>query len=142
MDPGPPWTEAELTEIENAYFKYAEYFARREDPPDDVFDAGFVVQEMATDQPERFWPLLIALVDKAPDYAMENISVGLIESFLMFHSERFATRMRAQAIKSRKFQEALQGACNWDATPRSVQSEIRDVLNVNWDDLQTRNPST
>jgi hypothetical protein len=59
---------------------------------------------------------------------MESISTGLVETFLMYHSERFADRMVEAAKRSDKMRDALAGAATWYGTPKIVRHKVRVVL--------------
>jgi hypothetical protein len=137
-DPGPPLEEAEIAEMCDKYFEYHEYIARRQirAAPDDLGENSERIGEMVERNPERLWPLLVALIERSPsDEARMFVAAGPLEDLVNWHGERFLDRPEHEAIQNRSFHSALRGIWGWEKFPDPVRDRLFAVLTPEWDDL-------
>ena len=137
--PAPPPSQAELDRICDAYFRYHQYLgagARGIEPPDELTDVSMMLIDLPRRDPERLWPILIELVERAPSPAIRGwIAAGLVEDLVTYHGRLFLDRLEDRAVRSRAFHEALRGIWGWERFPRPVKDRLFAVLTPEWDDL-------
>jgi hypothetical protein len=137
-DPGPPATAGEIDQICDGYFEYHEYLARRQirAAPKELSDISDQVMDMLQHNPERLWPVLLALIERAPtDEVRGFVAAGPLEDLIRWYPERFVDRVEAQTIRSRAFHEAMRGIWGWEELPDDVRDRLFAVVTPEWDDL-------
>jgi hypothetical protein len=112
-------TDAEQDRIIRGFFAWIEH-ARdgiRSGPDsaglDDSFDE---VVLMARDEPEKLWPIIVRMVEEAPDeHHLGTVGAAPLEDLLWFHGPAFVDRIEAIAQKDPRFREALRQVLGWDS---------------------------
>ena len=80
------------------------------------------------DGPQRAWPVILALIERAPDgNASVFIGCGALEDLVNKSGVAFEDRIVAQATSDTRFRAAL--GCAWpdDGVPDDLRSLIRDL---------------
>jgi len=127
-DPGQPLSPEEVDRMCTDYFRYLEVSHMWEN-----------VHEMVDKDPERVWPLLVEMVERAPsDDVRSSIAAGPLEDLIRWHSERFVDRLERQTLLSRHFHAAMRGVWGWDELSEPVRDRLFAVLTPDWDDLEER----
>ena len=82
----------------------------------ELFWAWEQVNEAVQNSPEEGWPLILALVDSAPnDPILANVAAGPLEDLIVQHGEQFIERIEVMARQNAKFRKSLTGAwCEGD----------------------------
>ena len=140
--PGPPPGEADMARIAETYFGYHKYLAegaRGIEPPEDMLELSGDLLDMARDDPERLWPIMIALVDRAPsNEILMWIAAGLVEDTVTWHGRRFLDRLEQRAVVSKNFHAALRGIWGWERFPKEVRERLFAVLTPDWEELASK----
>ncbi len=122
-------TDAEQDRIIRGFFAWIEHardgFPSRPDSAglDDSFDE---VVLMARDDPERLWPIIVRMVEEAPDeHHLLTVGAAPLEDLLWFHGPAFVDRIEAIAQEDPRFREALRQVLGWDS---SITPQVADQL--------------
>jgi len=78
--------------------------------------------------PERAWPVLLALISDLPEELLDFAGAGPLEDFLVRHAVVFADRIESRARSDAHFRECL--ACVWlseGAIPEAIQRRLLDA---------------
>jgi len=75
--------------------------------------------------PEEAWPIILRLVELAPDEVLGQIAAGPLEDLLACHPYQVVDRVEAQARTDRRFRRCLSGVWGWYSIPEDVQERIR-----------------
>lgn len=89
---------------------------------DEDFWAWRRLEDLAGASPEEAWPVVLALVARAPDERLELIGAGPLETIVERHTSRFVNRVEAAAKSDPRFRKAL-GAVwlnRWGLDPSAV----------------------
>jgi hypothetical protein len=82
------------------------------DELDQAFDE---VTDMAHDDPETLWPIIVRMVREAPDeHHLQTVGAAPLENLLWFHGAEFVDRIEAIARTDARFREALGQVMGWD----------------------------
>lgn len=105
--------------------KWIEYHADTK-TNSDLFWAWEQVNETVNDSPEEGWPLILALVEAAPnDLILANVAAGPLEDLIVQHSEQFIDRIEVMARQNAKFRKSLTGVwCEGDI-PNEIYQRIQ-----------------
>lgn len=92
----------------------------------ELFWAWEQVNETVNGSPEEGWPLIMALVEAAPNYlVLASVAVGPLEDLIVKHSEQFIARIEVLARQSENFRKSLTGVwCDGDI-PNEIQQRIQ-----------------
>ena len=78
------------------------------------------------DGPERAWPIILHLIDRAPDDdVLTFIGSGAVEDLVNKAGAEFADRIADEAATSWRFRAALRAAWPHDDVPDSIRALIR-----------------
>jgi hypothetical protein len=97
---------------------------------DEVF--AEVAVEMARDDPEALWPIILQMVADAPDeHHLGAIGAAPLENLLTFHGLELVDRVEAAARADARFRTALGYVDGWSTsiTP-DVTDRLRPFLSV------------
>ncbi len=90
----------------------------------DLFDHVETVDEIVRADPEKAWPIVRALVERAStDDELGFIAAGPLEDLLSFHGATVAPRIAREAIENQRIREAL-GCVVLDPIPPEVEVEL------------------
>ena len=137
-DPGTPLTADEIDRICDGYFEYHEYLARRQirAAPKDLSDISDQVMDLLEHNPERLWPLLLELIERAPTEEVRGfVAAGPLEDLVRWYPERFIDRVEEATIRSRNFHSAMRGIWGWESLPDEARERLMAVVTPEWDDL-------
>jgi hypothetical protein len=140
-DPGPAMAPEEIDRICDGYFEYHEYLARRQirAAPKELSDISDLVMDLRESHPERLWPLLLELIERAPtDEVRGFVAAGPLEDLVRGYPERFVDRLEAATIKSRSFHEAMRSIWGLEDLPDEVRERLMAVVTPEWEDLAER----
>lgn len=104
---------------------------------DELFDAGFALNIMAHDDPERAWDVILNIVDVLDEKALvsgdgdaqklaSNLAAGPLESLLAKHGENFIDRLEQKARVDRKLAHVLSNVWQNEMLD-SVWNRIRKI---------------
>lgn len=98
------------------------------DADDRPSDALFEMLHTAN-EPERAWPIVLALVAEAPDdEALAFVAGGPLEDLIQKHGDAFADRIVERARSDPRFRSALGGVWGWENVSESLRSRLFEVL--------------
>lgn len=81
------------------------------------------------DGAEDAWPVIVALVEGAPDdEAVAFVAAGPLENLIRDHGPRFLDRLEAQARTSAHFRDALSGVWGWEDMPPELPERLFPLL--------------
>lgn len=84
---------------------------------------------MISQAPEEAWPIILELVDQAPDgHGLEMVAVSLIESLLVDHGVRFIERVEEQIRRSPRFRQAMLSCWYMSLPDWEIQERLRRLL--------------
>jgi hypothetical protein len=92
-----------------------------------------VAVDMARDDPEVLWPIIVRMVAEAPDeHHLGSIGAAPLENLLWFHGPEFVDRIEAAALADTRFRRALNYVDGWDTSiTASVTERLRPYLASN-----------
>jgi hypothetical protein len=91
------------------------------DSLDDAFGPG--------GDPEAGWPLLIALIEHAPDdEALAFVAAGPLEDLIRHHGPRFGERLVDRARQDERFREAIRLVWGLDDLPEPLRGSLLALL--------------
>ena len=87
---------------------------------------GELDYDLAHDQPERVWPIILELIRRAPDEGITSIiAAGPLENLLCEHGRSFIGRVEQQAQVNPRFRHCLAGVWGENRMPPEVYSRMR-----------------
>ena len=90
---------------------------------------GELDYDLAYDQPERAWPIILELVRRAPDDEITSIiAAGPLENLLCEHGPSFIERVEQQAQVNPWFRHCLAGVWGWSRMLPEVYSRMRAAV--------------
>jgi AcrR family transcriptional regulator len=100
------------------------------------------VDEIVDRDPERAWPLMLALVERAPgDDALWCVAAGPLETFLVKHGSDWLEEI-CEAAKSPRFRIALAGVWQRERMAPTVRQQVErleaKVSGREWVDPEVR----
>ncbi len=142
MDQSEPDVEGSLDDLVAGYFRYHERLKERtrEDlkrgyipvrPPDPdalLFQwlSDSILHARTNDAPERAWPVILELVQRAPDdEALIFIGADALEDFVRQWGALFESRIVDQAARDEQFRKALASVWENSETPPALAEAIR-----------------
>jgi hypothetical protein len=91
-----------------------------------------VVSRGVADASDDAWPMILALVELAPDdAALAYVAAGPLEDLVREHLERFADRLVEQARRDPRFRDALKGVWGWENVDPGIRRRLFDAMGVN-----------
>jgi hypothetical protein len=90
-----------------------------------------VAVDLAKDDPEVLWPIIVRMVaEAADDYHLGIIGATPLEDLLWFHGPEFVDRIEATARTDARFRKALDQVSGWGSqiTPQ-VTERLRPYIN-------------
>lgn len=82
--------------------------------------------ELAREEPELVWDLILQILDQDPDdFVLVMVIAGPFQDLVDMHSEAFADRIEAQARRSAKFREMLGGLI---AIPEGLLKQVGHMM--------------
>jgi hypothetical protein len=89
---------------------------------------------------DAVWPVVVALVQMAPDdAAIGAIAAGPLEDLATFHGAQFGDRLVGQTRIDPKFRTAMRGILGWERVPEPHRSRLLALLETP-DERQPRTP--
>ena len=89
---------------------------------------------------EAAWPMVLALVEHAPDDAcLGYVVAGPLEDIVLRHHERFGERLIAEARRDAGFRLALSGVWGWERLPRPLADRLLAI--AGFPDIATGTPT-
>ena len=135
--PGPPDTQLDIEEIERLCALYFEGYRRtveHDDGPDlldEVDQTSMWFQMWSIGDPERLWPIVTALIDRAPDEGtLFYVAAGPLEDLVRNHGARLVDRLADRAEANPRFRMALKGVWGWDLMPAVMRDRLYPILNA------------
>jgi hypothetical protein len=116
------------------YFDWIEYARNGFQPgltSDDLTDAfQEIAVDMARDDPEALWPIIVRMVAEAPDERhLGSIGAAPLENLLWFHGPEFVDRIEAATVADTRFRRALSYVDGWGTSiTSSVTERLRPYL--------------
>ena len=87
------------------------------------FDA--VVLSGSDTELEAAWPMLLVLIERAPDdAALAYVAAGPLEDFVRTHHDGFGTRILDEARRNARFRLALRGVWGWEELPQPFRNRL------------------
>lgn len=84
---------------------------------------------MRSDGPEEAWPVILALVERAPNHAaLGFVAAGELEDLVRLHGERFGERLVERARSDNRFREALRGVWGWDDVSEPLRRRLFELI--------------
>jgi hypothetical protein len=118
-----------------AFLAHADAIAH--DRPDANFWAYLLLHRMIDRRPEKAWPLVVAIVQRAPDLAvLNNVAAGVLEYILCLRAPELIDRVEALARTDDQFRRALADVWGWTTMPADVRARIDRAVGrapVNYD---------
>lgn len=106
-----------------AFLAHADAIAH--DRPDSNFWAYLLLHRMIDRRPEQAWPLVVAIVQRAPDPAvLNNVAAGVLEDILCVHATELIDRVEALARTDDQFRRALADVWGWTRIPADVRARM------------------
>jgi len=106
-----------------AYLAHADAIAH--DRADSHFWAYLLLQRMVERRPEKAWPLVLAVVQRAPDPAVLNyVAAGILEDILCVHAQGLVDRVERLARADEHFRRALADVWGWSRMPADVRARL------------------
>jgi hypothetical protein len=138
-------TTIDLDHLQEAILGYFEYFRRlsstaREErleaqlgnPLDDWLFGVIHMQEGRAD--EAVWPVVLAMVEAAPDEAaLAIVGAGPLEDLAWYHGSQFGDRLVDMARSDPRFRMAISGFLGWDRIPEPHRSQLLGILGAGGD---------
>ena len=125
----------ELDDLITGYFRDWERMlspsrAERMAEPDDRLSDWLIAALFRDgDAPEEVWPIIVALVDRAPnDEALGFVAAGPLEDLIRRHGQQFEDRLVERARRDRRFRQALRGVWGWEKVPERLRRRIQELL--------------
>ena len=86
-----------------------------------------VLEELIENRPDVAWPLLLEIVRRAPDDALDLIAAGPLEDYVAQHGRRVIGAVEAEAAANPRLRRALAGV--WpEGTPAPVWSRVEALM--------------
>jgi len=86
-----------------------------------------VLEELIENRPDVAWPLLLEIVRRAPDDALDLIAAGPLEDYIAQHGHRVIATVEAEAAVNPRLRRALAGM--WpEGTPAPVWSRVEALM--------------
>jgi hypothetical protein len=86
-----------------------------------------VMSSLVMDAPEIAWPILLEVIDRAPDEALGNIAAGPLEDLIGNHGFQIIDALEVEARQSPKLRRALVGV--WQGlTVESIWSRVQALI--------------
>ena len=84
-----------------------------------------LLHRMIDRRPERAWPLVVAIVQRAPDPAvLNNVAAGVLEYILCLRAPELIDRVEALARTDDQFRRALADVWGWTRIPADVRARM------------------
>ena len=78
---------------------------------------------------EAVWPIVLALVDAAPDDgALGSLAAGPLEDLAWYHGAQFGDRLVERTRADPKFRAAMAGILGWDHVVEPYRSRLLAIL--------------
>jgi hypothetical protein len=82
--------------------------------------------------PEACWPVLVALIERAPDdLALSIIAAGPLADLLTRHGEQFAERLETHTRRARRFRDVMQLIHHWEGVPGPLRERLEALTRTN-----------
>jgi hypothetical protein len=80
---------------------------------------------------EEAWPLILALVERAPDdEALAFVAAGPLEDLVRRHGVAFADRLIGHTRRDPRFRQALAGIWGWEDLPQPLRGRLIGLLGL------------
>jgi hypothetical protein len=90
---------------------------------------------------EAVWPIVVALVEMAPDdAAVGAIAAGPLEDLATNHGAQFGDRLVGQTRTDPRFRKAMRGILGWEKVPEPHRSRLLALLETP-EERQARTPT-
>jgi uncharacterized protein DUF6869 len=93
----------------------------------DYYAAWERIEELVASEPAVAWPLLLQIVQLAPENSLHIVGAGPLEDFLVAHSEQYLAEISQQLQHDLHFRRAFQMAYLYDL-PERVWRHFNSVL--------------
>jgi|KBSMisStaDraftv2_1062788.scaffolds.fasta_scaffold42094_2 hypothetical protein len=95
------------------------------DQQDSHFWAYLRLHRMTETQPERAWPLVLAVVQRTSDPAVLNyVAADILEDILCIHATALVDRVETLAREDQHFRRALGEVWGWSRMPADVRARL------------------
>ena len=82
-------------------------------------------------RPEDAWPIVVELVDRAPDdEALGYVGAAALEDLIQQHGDAFADRIIARAVSDGRWRIALRSVWGWQVVSEPFRKRAYAVLEV------------
>jgi hypothetical protein len=129
--PDPPFTEADLVRWAERYCAFHEFIAagHADRAPRHLVEEFNEINEWARKDPERLWPIVTTMVDRAPSEAvLWYVAAGPLEDLVSYHGPHFLDRLEDRARVNLRFRDALRGVWGWQRFPRVMRDRLYPIL--------------
>ena len=96
---------------------------------DELFWAWDRVTELTTHDPESVWPIILDLIQAAPnDQVLANIGAGPLEDLLCWHGAAFIERVEQAASRNSRFRKSLAATWGWNRMPEEIRERVTKAI--------------
>lgn len=101
----------------------------RDNPQEDPDEWLHTALYRGPDGADEAWPVISALVERAPDdAALAYVAAGPLEDLIRLHGEHVEDRIVEQARQDARFREALRGVWGWQSAPARLRERVMEVV--------------
>ena len=81
--------------------------------------------------PDTCWPVVVALIDRAPDDRFGAVVAGPLADLLAHHGQQFGDRLVEQTRRDSRFREAMRSIHHWEGVPVSLRERLEALSRTN-----------
>ncbi len=97
------------------------------DPLDEWLSEALIMRKTAAD--EAAWPVVVAMVEAAPDErSLAIVAAGPLEDLIVYHGAQFGDRLVDKTRSDPKFRDAVRGVFGLEKTAEPHRSRLLELL--------------
>ncbi len=115
--------------VVDAWIRYHSDLKLGQAGPKDLFWVWVYIKYLVLDEPEKAWPVILELVQRAPtDRILADVAAGPLEDLIREHAKQFIDRVEIQACRDPKFQLCLTGVWYEKELPEDIRKRIEKYM--------------